>query len=79
MDDWKAHLEQKTGWVGLATELVSGSERVEVVDQIIDTLDADLTLLTLVDRTGFFERRFHKSLARAIVLNPKTPVLLTTE
>lgn len=79
MAAWKAKLEEAVGYAGLATELVPGKDDVDVVNQVIDQLDADLTLLTFVDRKGFFERLFHKSLAKAIVLNPKTPVLLTTE
>lgn len=79
LEEWKNWLEEQTGYAGLGTELFPGKDNVEVVNQIIDKLDADLTVLTFVDRHGFFERLFHKSLAKAIVLNPKTPVLLTTE
>lgn len=79
MDDWKVKLEHESGFKSLVTMLFSGKEDVEVVNRVIEIVEADLTLLTLVDRSGFFERLFHKSLAKAIVLNPKIPVLLTTE
>lgn len=76
---WKEKLIKETGFVNFDTKLVAGKGDVAVVDEIIDSLDADLTLLTYVDRVGFFDRLFHKSLAKAIILNPKTPILLVTE
>lgn len=78
MQKWRAKLERESGFVPLDTEIAPGKHTVEAVNNMITALDADLTLLTFVDRTGFFERLFHKSLAKAIVLNPKIPVLLTT-
>lgn len=76
LESWKTMLESKTGFSDLATELVHAEEDVVVVNEIIDRLQPGLTLLTLVEGRKFFERLIHKSLARAIILQPKTPILL---
>lgn len=76
---WKAMLEKETSVKGLSTEIVHAPENVQVVGEILERLKADMTLLTLIDTKNFFKKLLHKSLARAIILNPQTPVLLTSE
>jgi len=76
LDRWRVELEGETGFSGLATELVHGKESVDIVNEVIDRLQATLTILTLVGGRSFFEKLTHKSLAKAIIHQPKTPVLL---
>lgn len=76
LDQWGAQLESAAGFNGLATKLVHGKESVDMVNETIDKLQATLTVLTLVGGRSFFERLAHKSLAKAIIHQPKTPVLL---
>jgi len=76
LESWKTMLESETGFSSLAAELIHAEENVAVVNEIIDRLQPGLTLLTLVEGRKFFERLMHKSLARAIILQPKTPILL---
>ena len=76
LDQWRVELEGEAGFSGLATELVHGKESVDVVNETIDRLQATLTVLTLVGGRSFFEKLIHKSLAKAIIHQPKTPVLL---
>ena len=78
LEDWKTRLHKETGYEDLRTELVSGDQNINIINHILDRLDADLTLLTLTQKRNFFDRLFYKSLAKAIVLNPRTPVLLTS-
>jgi len=73
---WRKELEDVSGFSGLAAELVQGKESVDIVNEIIDRLQATLTVLTLVGGRSFFEKLTHKSLAKAIIHQPKTPVLL---
>lgn len=79
LEEWKAVLEKATPLANLSTELVHVPESVNAVNGILDRLNADMTLITLTDAKSFFKKLLHKSLARAIILNPKTPVLLTSE
>ncbi|SFS76026.1 universal stress protein [Sphingobacterium wenxiniae] len=79
LEQWKVTLEKETPVTGLSTEMAHVPENVEEVNEILDRLKADMTLITLIDSRGFFKKLLHKSLARAIVLNPHTPVLLTSE
>lgn len=79
LDVWKGVLEKKIRMENLSTELVHVPENVEAVNGILERLNADMTLITLVDARNFFKKLVHKSLARAIILNPQTPVLLTSE
>lgn len=74
--DWADKLVETSEYKGLDTLLVTNREQLSVVNDTIDQLDADLCLLTLVGGRNFFEKLFHKSLARDIILNPKVPVLL---
>lgn len=76
LEEWKEHLKNQVGYEFLESHLVSEKENLEKVNTIVDQMNADLTLLTLVEGRGFFEKLFHKSLAREIVLNPKRPVFL---
>ncbi|WP_262249903.1 universal stress protein [Parapedobacter soli] len=76
LDQWRTRLESASGFKGLAAEMVHGKESVEIVDETIDRLQATLTVLTLVGGRSFFEKLVHKSLAKAIIHQPKTPVLL---
>lgn len=78
LEDWKTTLEKETSVTNLRTAILHESRSVEAVNKILDRLDVDMTLITLIER-GFFKKLVHKSLARAIVLNPRTPVLLTSE
>jgi len=73
---WRKELEDVSGFSGLAAELVQGKESIDIVNEIIDRLQATLTVLTLVGGRSFFEKLTHKSLAKAIIHQPKTPVLL---
>lgn len=77
LEEWRSMLATETAFNNLTSELVHVQESVDSVNEILERLQADLTLLTLVGGRIFFKRLFHKSLARAIILNPKTPVLLT--
>ena len=77
--EWKAALEKENPRANLSTELAHVPENVDAVNEILKRLNADMTLITLVDARNFFEKLLHKSLARAIILNPQTPVLLTSE
>ncbi|MFA7473330.1 MAG: universal stress protein [Spirosomataceae bacterium] len=76
LTDWAVKLGEASEYKGLDTLLVTNREQLSVVNDTIDQLDADLCLLTLVGGRNFFEKLFHKSLARDIILNPKVPVLL---
>src|SRR5690554_3661 len=76
LDDWKQQLKAETGYDLLHSEIARDREKLARVNVIIDDLAADLSILTLVGGRGFFEKLFHKSLARQIILNPKRPVLL---
>lgn len=79
LQQWKATLEKETPVKDLSTEMAHVPENVEAVNEILDSMNADMTLITLIDSRGFFKKLAHKSLARAIVLTPHTPVLLTSE
>ncbi len=76
---WKSVLERETPLQSLSTELAHVPENVDGVNEILKRLNADMTLITLIDARNFFKKLLHKSLARAIILNPQTPVLLTSE
>ncbi|WP_291117358.1 universal stress protein [Empedobacter sp. UBA7248] len=75
LKDWVNSLS-KTNNMQLESKLVLNQEKINVVNEIIEELQADLCLLTLIERRNFFERLFSKSLARKIILNPKVPILL---
>ncbi|MBD1434600.1 universal stress protein [Sphingobacterium sp. DN00404] len=79
LEQWKTTLEKQTSVKGLSTEMAHVPENVDAVNGILNRLKADMTLITLIDSRGFFKKLLHKSLAKAIVLNPRTPVLLTSE
>lgn len=78
LEEWKQKLQAETGYDLLNGEIARDREKLKRVNIIIEDLAADLSILTLVGGRGFFEKLFHKSLARQIVLNPKRPVLLVT-
>jgi len=75
--EWQEMLAAKTDFNNLSAEIVHLQENVDSVNEILNRSQADLTILTLIGGKSFFEKLFHKSLARAIILNPKTPVFLT--
>lgn len=79
LEQWKEVLEKQSPVKSLSTEMAHVPENVEAVNEILDKLKADMTVITLIDARGFFKKLLHKSLARAIILNPQTPVLLTSE
>lgn len=79
LEQWKVMLEKETPVKSLSTEIAHAPENAVVVNEILERLKADMTLITLVDTKNFFEKLLHKSLARTIILNSKTPVLLTSE
>lgn len=76
--DWKEKLEGETGRRDLSLELVHLPENIDSVSEVLERLNADIVLLNLADPRNFFEKWRHKSLARAIILNPKVPILLTS-
>lgn len=78
LNDWCEKLKKETSMDRMTAELYHLPESSDSVANILDQLGADMTLITLVDSRGFFQRLLSKSLARAIILNPKTPVLLTS-
>lgn len=78
LDQWKTTLEKQVPSGGLVANLVEGEESVSVVEETLARFQADIALLTIVNRS-FFQNLFTKSLARAIVLNPQVPILLTSE
>lgn len=77
--DWKLKLETGVGFDNLQTMVIVGREHVTTIEQVLAKTQADLTLITVVGGRSFFERLMQKSLARAIILNPKTPVLLVNQ
>ncbi len=77
--DWKLRLEEAVGIDSLQTMVVMDKEHVATIENVLKQTQADLTLITVVGGRGFFERLMKKSLARAIILNPKTPVLLVNQ
>ncbi|MDV3805208.1 hypothetical protein CMU35_08620 [Elizabethkingia anophelis] len=79
LEDWKSNIGEQVGFENLSTELVQGKENVETIKSIIQQLNADLVLLTLVGGRGFFEKLLHKSMARTIILNSETPVFLSSK
>lgn len=78
LEEWKQQLESETGYDQLHSEIARERERLDRVNVIVEDLAADLSILTLIGGRGFFEKLFHKSLARQIVLNPRRPVFLVT-
>ncbi|MBB1644552.1 universal stress protein [Sphingobacterium sp. UME9] len=78
LENWKTNLGQQASFENISTELVQGKENVETVNKVLQKLNADLVLLTLVGGRGFFEKLLHKSLARTIILNSETPVFLSS-
>lgn len=77
MDDWLRDLSHTTGYKEINGHVISKKEQLSVVNDAIKQFKADLCLLTLIERRGFFEKLFRKSLAREIIINPTIPVLLT--
>lgn len=77
LDSWVADLAHTCGYAELRGHVVAKRERMAVVNETIEELNADLCLLTLVEGRSFFEKLFRKSLARDIIINPKIPVLIT--
>ncbi|WP_188753085.1 universal stress protein [Parapedobacter defluvii] len=76
LEAWKERLGSMASPVQLDSELVHGRESIALVDEILGRHNASLTVLTLVGGRSFFEKLMHKSLAKAIIHQPKTPVLL---
>lgn len=77
LENWTSNFTNTAGdHIALESKLVLNKEKLNVVNEIIDELQAELCLLTIIERQSFFERLFSKSLARKIILNPKVPVLL---
>lgn len=79
LEDWRLKLGEEVGFGHLSAQFVQGKENVDTVNDTIQQLNADLVLLTLVGGRGFFEKLLHKSLARSIILNPRTPVFLSSK
>lgn len=79
LTQWKTTLEKEVGINSLSAEIMHVPENIESINQISSRLKADMILITLIDSRPFFEKLLHKSLAKAIILNAQTPVLLTSE
>lgn len=80
LDEWKKNLGKETAFPISYTELVYAPQEIEeTVPLVLQRLQADMVLITLVDDRNFFKKVFQKSLARNIILNPTVPVLLTSE
>src|SRR5690606_3054488 len=75
LGEWAERLRQQVGFKSLSWEVVYGEESAKQVEAISDRSDTDLLVMTLVER-GFFDRLLDKSLARAIIHQAGTPVLL---
>lgn len=75
---WADRLKEESEYNNLESYLVRDKERLSVINDVLDQLDADICLLTLVGGRSFFEKLMNKSLAREIILNPKVPILLTS-
>ncbi|PVH24692.1 universal stress protein [Sphingobacterium corticibacter] len=60
----------------LENAIVDQPETIETVNRILEQSSADMCLLTLAHDRNFFENLFQKSLAKAIILNPRCPVFL---
>lgn len=76
---WKRQLEDATGIKGLGARVVPDKEHIDTVNEVLKAAEADLALLTIVGGRSFFERLTKKSLAKAIILNPTTPILLAKQ
>ena len=74
--EWSERLQGESGLPSLTHEVVYGDEDVDLVDEVAARTDIHLLALTMIERS-FWERLFNKSLARAIVLQSKTPVFVT--
>lgn len=77
--EWKQRLEEAVAIKGLRTKIVSDEEHIDTVNDVLEISEADLALLTVVDGRNFFERLTKKSLAKAVILNPTTPILLVKQ
>lgn len=75
---WKTMLEKEAHSGRLNAELVEGQESTKIVNETLKRFRADIALLTVANRS-VFRNVVTKSLARAIILNPGVPVLLTSE
>lgn len=75
LGQWAEHLREQVGFKNLSWEIVYGEESAAMVEAVSDRHDADLLVLTLTDK-GFLERLLEKSLARAIIHQAGTPILL---
>ena len=76
LEGWRKKLSEGIGWL-LQAKLADTREELEAVNHVIQDIDAELTLITLAGRKNFFEGLLHKSLAKAIILHPQTPVFVT--
>lgn len=75
LENWAAELKETCGIEELPYELLEGKEIVTLVNETSERDDIDLLTLTMVER-NFWDRLFEKSLAKAIILQAKTPVFI---
>ncbi|QNL51760.1 universal stress protein [Olivibacter sp. SDN3] len=75
LQEWASLLGRRVGLDQLSWELVHGKQSVTLVNEIAARYHTDLIALSLAEKT-FFEQLFHKSLTKAVIHQPKTPVLL---
>ena len=75
LENWARVLKETCGIEELAFELVEGKENAAMVNEISEREDIDLLTLTMVEQ-NFWDRLFEKSLAKAIILQGKTPVFI---
>lgn len=75
LQKWADELKKSCGLNNLMYELVEGKENATLVDEISQREDINLLTLTMVEQ-NFWDRLFEKSLAKAIVLQGKTPVFI---
>lgn len=75
LQEWASLLGRKVGLDHLSWELVHGKESVALVNEIAARYNTDLLVLSLTEKS-FFEKLFHKSLAKAVIHQPMAPVLL---
>lgn len=68
-------LQANTPITNMDWEMVHGKENIEMVHQIVDTLQIDLLAITMAQR-NFLDKLLDKSLSKEIVMQARTPVFI---
>lgn len=78
LSQWVQALTKDISLQELAWNVVEGEECLELVHQVAADGRIDLLALTMTER-GFLDELFNKSLAKAIIHQPSTPVFLVNK